>query len=192
MESCVIQTFWWCFNVRFYNRAVKQLARCFKGLGNLKAESLLFVVLLVQRTRQADRILRVRVACCLASGLLALGNPPLCDGLCLRPKRRKVAHASKELLVFQERSKLALCPQHPARSLAVINLRQRLRPLPLNRKKLIMMAQIHKPPCPMLKQTELPPTTVPLTAIPWSQLESSGQQKRETSRVFDCTTFRKG
>lgn len=44
METCVIQAFCWWFNVRFYNRVVKQLAECFKGLGNFKAESILFVV----------------------------------------------------------------------------------------------------------------------------------------------------
>lgn len=45
MERCVTQTFWWCSNVRFYNQVVKELAQCFKGLGNLKAEEILFVVL---------------------------------------------------------------------------------------------------------------------------------------------------
>lgn len=49
------------FNVRFYNRVVKLLAEPFKGLGNLMEESLLFVVLSVQKTKQADMILWVQV-----------------------------------------------------------------------------------------------------------------------------------
>lgn len=60
----------------FYDRVVKSLARCFKGLGNLKAESILFVVVSIQRRRQAKRILRVWVACCKASGLLSPGRLP--------------------------------------------------------------------------------------------------------------------
>lgn len=72
METCVIQTFWWWFNVRFYNRAVKWLAALFKGLGNLKAESIRFVVASAQRTRQAARIRGVWVARCGASGVPSL------------------------------------------------------------------------------------------------------------------------
>lgn len=77
METCIIQTFWWWFNIRFYNRVVKYLAEILKGLGNLKAEIIVFVVLLVQRTRPADLILWVWIAHCRPSGLLFLDTLPL-------------------------------------------------------------------------------------------------------------------
>lgn len=57
METFIIQTYWWWFNIRFYNKVVKYVAKILKGLGNLKTEIIVFVVLLVQRTRQADLIL---------------------------------------------------------------------------------------------------------------------------------------
>lgn len=112
METCVIQTFWWWFNVRFYNRVVKYLAEFLKGLGNLKAESIVFVVLSVQvrRARQADLILGVGVARSRASGFLSLGNLPLHNPVCLTYNVKKVAHSLERLLVFQERSKFILSP----------------------------------------------------------------------------------
>ena len=62
MERGVSQAFWWGSNVGFRNRLVKRLAQCFKGLGNLKAERILFGVLKIQRARQADRLLWARPA----------------------------------------------------------------------------------------------------------------------------------
>lgn len=93
MEACVIQTFWWWFNISFYNKVVKYLAEFLKGLGNLKAESIVFVVLLVQRTRQADLILWVWVARYRASAFLSLGNLPPCNVVCLKYNVKKVAHS---------------------------------------------------------------------------------------------------
>lgn len=100
METCVIQTFWWWFNVSFYNRVVKYLAEFLKGLGNLKAESIVFVVLSVCRTRQANLILWVGVARSRASGFLSLGNLPLHNAVCLIYNVKKVAHSLEGLLVF--------------------------------------------------------------------------------------------
>ena len=131
----VIQTFCWWFNVRFYNRVVKQLAEFFKGLGNFKAESILFVV--CQSGERGGQLgyLHSRLSAAGLVGFFSLDNPPFCNLLHIKQKRRNTAHGLEELLVPQERCKLTLSSPHPGK--VICSHKFETKSLSVNRMKLI-------------------------------------------------------